>query len=61
MKQAVETYYNNLTEPFKYKVVPVLDPEDRANETKSKVTREQKGVYTLNMYYARCSCLINGK
>ena len=60
-KLSVEQYYNEENLPFKCNIVNVHDKQGNSVECQYKLSNGRQGIYTLNLYYTKSSCLINGK
>jgi len=61
VKVATEQYFISTDQLLKCDRIPVKDKSGVHVETKYKVGRDKSHLYTLNMYYSRSSCLVNGK
>ncbi|KAH3858942.1 hypothetical protein DPMN_101587 [Dreissena polymorpha] len=58
-KIAADQFFSNNTLPYKCCKVPVHDRQGNLVETQYKLSSGRQGIYTLNLYHTRSSCLIN--
>ncbi|KAH3737520.1 hypothetical protein DPMN_044113 [Dreissena polymorpha] len=60
-KIAADQFFTNNTLQFKCCKVPVHDRQGNLVETQYKLSSGRQGIYTLNLYHTKSSCLINGE
>ena len=60
-KIAADQFFSDNTLPYKCCKVPVHDRQGNLVETQYKLSSGRQGIYTLNLYHTKSSCLINGK
>ena len=58
-KASAEQFYSSDSLPNKCQVTPVYDESGSHVETKYKLTSGRNGLYTLNLYHTKSSCLVN--
>jgi hypothetical protein len=61
LKSAVKNYFSDEESPYNYTFIPVVDKQGNQVEAKYKVCQDNCHLYTLNMYFTKSSCLVNGK
>ncbi|KAH3866538.1 hypothetical protein DPMN_029615 [Dreissena polymorpha] len=60
-KSCAAEFYQSETLKFKCQKTPVYDTIGSLVETKYRLSFGRNGVYTINLYHTKCSCLVNGK
>ncbi|KAH3786518.1 hypothetical protein DPMN_164625 [Dreissena polymorpha] len=60
-KCCADEFYQSETLKFKCQKTPVYDNIGSLVETKYRLSSGRNGVYTINLYHTKCSCLVNGK
>ena len=60
-KNSIDEFYTSSDMKDTCQKIPVHDKQGNLVETKYKVLSGRQGVYTINMYHTKSSCMVNGK